>query len=164
MISSILVRPLINEKSMTLAKDNIYTFEVTKQANKPMLERLIKAKFKVDVLDVKIVNIAGKKKMQRSRRGYYVTSGIKKAIVRVKKGQTIGLFEQASNDQDTEEVEVKTAEGEVVAKTKEKKSLLKGTKVKIEKNQDSQDKKEIMEKEEVDNKSGKLGKRKGNVK
>ena len=58
-------------------------------------------------------------------RSTYIIPGFKKAIVKLKKGQKIGLFEIAS-------VQTETDEGEI--EVKEKKSLLRGTKVKIERN------------------------------
>lgn len=130
--STVLLRPLINEKSMLLIKGDFYTFEVGKDATKAQIEKIVKLKFKVDVLSIRTVNQKGKKKMQRSRRAYYFTPSMKKAIVKIKKGQKIALFEQAAAEPE-EEVEVRTAEGEVIAKTKEKKSLFRNTKVKIEK-------------------------------
>lgn len=129
---TILLRPLVNEKSMKLTEGGLYTFEVVKSATKAQIEQIVRVKFKVDVLDVKTVNQKGKEKLQRGRRGFYMTGGVKKAIVRVKSGQKIALFEQAAAPEE-EEVTVTTAEGEPVAKTKEKKSFLGRTKVKIEK-------------------------------
>lgn len=128
-MSAIILRPLINEKSMALTKLGFYTFEVSKNATKAMIEKIVKSKFKVDILSVKTINISGKRKMQRAKRAYFFESSAKKAIVKLKKGQKIPLFEVAEEEK---EVEVRTAEGEVIAKTKEKKSLLGRTKVKIE--------------------------------
>lgn len=122
--------PVISEKSMNLVKSGFYTFEVSSNMTKPEIAKVISDKFKVDVISVRTINIAGKRKMQRSRRLYYSTPATKKAIVQLKKGQKIAIFEAPAEE--TQEVEVKTAEGEVIAKTKEKKSFLKGTKVKIE--------------------------------
>lgn len=116
---------------MNLTKTNFYTFQVDLKANKEQIAKLVKNKFNVDVLSVRTIKVAGKNKMQRTRRGFFSTSPIKKAIVQVKKGQKIPLFEVA--EEEKEEVKVKTAEGEVVGTTKEKKSLLGRTKVKIEK-------------------------------
>ncbi len=123
----ILKRPLISEKSMNIAKLGLYTFEVSKDATKKAIAKLIADKFKVTVLSVKTINTHQKVRLQKSRKGYFSISGIKKALVQVKKGDKIALFEQASKG---EETQVKTAETEAV---KEKKSLLKGTKVRIEK-------------------------------
>lgn len=125
-----LKKPLITEKSMSLAKTGQYTFEVLRSMTKFQIARLVKDKFKVDVMSVKTINVPTKQKLQRSRKGYYTTDARKKAVVQVKKGQKIAIFEQA---QPEEEVEVKTGEGEPIAKIKEKKSLLRGTKVRVEK-------------------------------
>ncbi len=133
-------RPLITEKTMMLAKNGLYTFEVFAEATKIEIAKLIKSKFSVDVTGVKIVNTKSKRKMQRTRKGYFQTSPFKKAMVQVKKGQKIALFETASDEESSsakatgdKEVTVTTGEGEKVAMIKEKKSLLKGTKVRIEK-------------------------------
>lgn len=121
-MNAILKKPIISEKSTKLAKDGLFTFLVDKQMRKPVIARQIEDQFKVDVVSIKTINLKSKTKMQRGRRGYFIVPGTKKALVQLKKGQKISLFET--------EVKVETAENDVV---KEKKSLLKGTKVKIEK-------------------------------
>lgn len=126
-----LKKPLITEKTMMLAGRNQYTFAVFKEATKLGIAKLIHEKFGVDVVSVKTVSIKGKSKRQRSYRGTYSTGAVKKAIVMLKPGQKIPLFEQAAAG-DEQEVQVTTAEGEQVGTVKEKKSLLKGTKVKVE--------------------------------
>lgn len=127
---TVIIRPLINEKSMGLTRTGLYTFEVDKGANKDTIAKAVAEKFKVKVLTVRTLNRAGKVKQQRSRKGYFQQAHLKKAIVKVGKGDKIAIFEQAVP---AEDVTVTTAEGEPVAQIKEKKSLLKGTKVKIEK-------------------------------
>lgn len=127
-----LKKPLITEKTMSLAGVDQYTFLVDLGANKMQIAKLVADKFKVDVVSVKTVRVKGKKKVQRSRKGYFETADVKKAIVQLKKGQKIALFEKAAKG-DEEEVKVTTAEGETMGTVKEKKSLLKGTKVRIEK-------------------------------
>jgi large subunit ribosomal protein L23 len=126
----ILIRPLINEKSMNLITGGFFTFEIGRDATKGEVAKVVAEKFKVNPVSVRIVNVPAKRKMQRTRKGSYTVSGFKKAIVKLKPGQKIGLFEQA---QPEEEVEVRTAEGEKVAKVKEKKSLFRDTKVRVEK-------------------------------
>lgn len=144
-MSILILRPLINEKSMSLAKTGLYTFEVAKDATKAQIERYVHGKFGVEVLKVLTVNIPSKKKLQRSRKGYFSQGGFRKAIVRVKKGQKIDLFEAAAAPE--EEVEVKTADS-----VKEKKSLLKGTRVKIEK-ESTAGSSQLTDKEEVEKKT-----------
>lgn len=124
-----LKRPIISEKSMGLAKQSFYTFEVSKTLNKNEIARLVHLKFGVDVASVRTVTLPAKQKPQRSRRGFYTKTGLKKAIVILKNNQKIALFETVNNVDN--EATVTTDGGE--ATVKEKKSLLKGTKVKVEK-------------------------------
>ena len=123
----VLKRPIITEKSMKLAQSGFYTFEVDKGATKPLIAKLVSEKFKVKVLKVKTINVKGEIKSQRRIRKFYQTKGFKKAIVQVKKGDKIALFETPK-----EEVTVTTAEGEPI-KVKEKRDLLGRTKVRVEK-------------------------------
>jgi len=123
----VLKRPIISEKSMKLAQDGLYTFEVDKEATKPLIAKEVSEKFNVKVLKVKVINVKGKLKQQRKVRKVYKLSGFKKAMVQVKKGDKIAIFETPK-----EEVTVTTAEGGPI-KLKEKKDILGRTKVKIEK-------------------------------
>ncbi|MBU1000560.1 50S ribosomal protein L23 [Patescibacteria group bacterium] len=123
----VLKRPIISEKSMKLAQNGLYTFEVSKKATKPVVAKEISARFNVKVLKVRIINIAGKVKTQRRVKKTYTTGGIKKALVQVKKGDKIAFFETPK-----EGSVLVPAEGEPI-KLKEKKDILRRTKVKIEK-------------------------------
>lgn len=143
---SIILRPLVNEKSMGLVKSDMYTFEVGKEATKKQIEKMIHDKFSVDVLSVKTINLQAKRKMQRSRKGYFYVAGFKKAIIKVKKGQKIALFEQAVTSE--KEVEVRTGDGESLGTVKEKRSLLKGTKVRIESSGKSSESRKTDDKEQ----------------
>lgn len=116
---------------MKLSKSNFYTFEVGKVLNKIELAKLIEDKFKVDVVSVRTINIKGKTKAQKTRRGTFSIAPSRKVIVKLKPGQRIAYFETPTEDDGGEEVVVTKAEE--TKETKEKKSLLKGTKVKIEK-------------------------------
>lgn len=123
----ILYRPIITEKSMKLTEGNLYTFLVAKNAAKEQIKKIVSDQFKVLVLSVKTINVKGELKSQRRVRKFYQTPGFKKAIVLVKKGQIIPIFETPK-----EEAVVTTAEGEPI-KLKEKKDFLGRTKVKVEK-------------------------------
>ena len=122
----ILKRPIITEKSMKLAQANHYTFEIDKTAKKPQVAKAVAEKFNVKVIGVKIINIKGQTKTQRSVRKSYQTASIKKAIVQVKKGDKIAIFETPK-----EEAIVTSAESEPIM-MREKKDLLGRTKVKVE--------------------------------
>lgn len=128
-MTAVILKPLVTEKSMSLVKSGMFTFLVDKNATKSQIGKAVSGRFAVDVLSVSTVNMKSKTKLQKSRKGYFQKPSFKKAIVQLKKGQKIALFESAEK----EEVEVRTAEGEVVGKTTEKKSLLGRTKIKISK-------------------------------
>ncbi len=93
MISNeILIRPVLTEKATFLReKFNKYVFIVHKKADKISIKRAIKEIFNVEPIAVNIINKMGKKKRVRYKYGY--TPSIKKAIVTLKKGDKIGIFE-----------------------------------------------------------------------
>lgn len=124
----VLKKPIITEKSMKLAQNGLYTFEVAKEATKPMIAKMVAGKFNVKVLGVKVINVKGQSKSQRKVRKLYRTTGFKKALVQVGKGEKIAIFETPKE----EEVTVTTAEGEPI-KLREKKDILGRTRVKVEK-------------------------------
>lgn len=123
----ILKKPIISEKSMKLVQEGLYTFEVAKDASKPLIAKAVSQKFNVKVLKVKIINVKGRVKSQKRARKIYQTGGFKKALVKLGKGEKLAIFETPK-----EEVVVTTAEGEPI-KIKEKKDILGRTKVKVEK-------------------------------
>jgi large subunit ribosomal protein L23 len=149
---TIILRPLVNEKSVSLAKSKFYTFEVAKDATKLQVAKEVKLKFKVDVLSVNTINLPRKRKLQRTRKGYYSTSGTRKAIVQIGKDQKIAIFESLSKIED--EVEVKTAESEG-PKVKEKKSLFGRTKIRVEEQQEEDTAKAVEDKGRSRQQSGK---------
>ena len=87
----IIIKPVVTEKSMNLQAENKYTFIVDKKANKTEIKNAIEKIFEVDVMQVNTINVKGKTK----RVGRFVgkTAAKKKAIVALKPGQTIKLFE-----------------------------------------------------------------------
>lgn len=94
-MDQIIVRPIITEKSMDETAHSRFTFKVAKDANKPMIKKAIEEQFKVNVLDLQTMTVHGKrKKVGRTRRESHAQSW-KKAIVRLKEGQKIDLFEKA---------------------------------------------------------------------
>ena len=124
----ILQKPLISEKSMKLAQQNLYTFLVSKDTTKKTIAKYVAEKFKVTVLSVKTGTTKGKKKVQRAARKSYTLPDIKKAMVLVKAGQKIALFETPK-----EEVTVTTGENEPQIMKEKKGFLNRGTKVRVEK-------------------------------
>jgi len=90
---SIIRRPLVTEKS-TISRDegNKFIFEVDKRANKIEIGKAIEKLFKVKVIDVRTMNMTGKKK--RMGRVLGQKSDWKKAIVTLAEGNTIDMFEK----------------------------------------------------------------------
>lgn len=94
---NILVRPLITEKMTNItAIQGKYGFIVNPKANKVEIAKAVEKKFSVHVVDVKTVTRKGKTKTQFRKSGRFVgkTSKYKKAVVTLKEGETIELFEQ----------------------------------------------------------------------
>lgn len=114
---------------MKLAGNGLYTFEVGKDATKKIIAKLIGDKYKVDVVSVKTMNVKGKVKSQRTVRKSFQRPSYKKAIVQLKEGQKLAVFETLTKES---EATVTTAESEPVT-MKEKKDILGRTKVRVEK-------------------------------
>jgi large subunit ribosomal protein L23 len=90
---SVIKKPLITEKS-TIARDdaNKYVFEVDRRANKIEIERAVEKLFKVKVMNVRTMNMEGKKKRMGKVMGR--KSDWKKAVVTLAPGQSIEVFEK----------------------------------------------------------------------
>ncbi len=91
-IYEVIKRPLVTEKT-TIEKDakNIIAFEIDTQANKIEVKEAVEKIFNVDVVDVKTINIAGKKK--RIGKNVGKRSNWKKAYVTLKEGSKVDFFE-----------------------------------------------------------------------
>jgi large subunit ribosomal protein L23 len=85
-------RALTTEKSVIMREDhNRYAFEVAASANKLDIKQAVEELFKVTVLDVRTQNVRGKLKQLGRFSGR--RPSWKKAIVKLKKGETLPLFE-----------------------------------------------------------------------
>ena len=90
---TIVRRAMVSEKGTQLReKQNGYLFEVSRDANKIEIKRAIEAIFTVKVDSVRTIRVHGKPKRQGRYAGH--RPDWKKALVTLKKGQTIELFEQ----------------------------------------------------------------------
>ncbi|MCS7052248.1 MAG: 50S ribosomal protein L23 [Ignavibacterium sp.] len=97
-MNNVLIKPLITEKMTNLsAEKSQYGFIVNPKANKIDIKRAVEKKFNVHVESVRTMNYSGKTKTQFRKSGRFVgrTASFKKAIVTLKKGETIEFFEQA---------------------------------------------------------------------
>ncbi len=86
-------RPIITEKSTAQAAENKYTFEVDRRASKNEIAAAVEKLFGVTVLDIQAANVKGKTKRAGRRRTTSKMSDWKKAVVTLKEGDKIELFE-----------------------------------------------------------------------
>ena len=84
-----ILSPIITEKATNQSEQNKVTFKIHKGATKKSIKKSIEKIFKVNVIKINTINKKGKKKIVRGRKAN--KSGYKKAIVTLKKGQTIDL-------------------------------------------------------------------------
>ncbi len=84
-----IISPNITEKSTSLSEFNKVVFKVNKGASKNSIKRSIEKIFKVNVIKINTINLKGKTKIVKNKKAY--KSGYKKAIVTLKKGQSIDL-------------------------------------------------------------------------
>jgi large subunit ribosomal protein L23 len=84
-----IISPNITEKSTSLSEFNKIVFKVHKGATKSSIKRSIEKIFKVNVVKINTINLKGKTKLVRNKKAS--KSGYKKAIITLKKGQSIDL-------------------------------------------------------------------------
>ncbi len=85
--------PRISEKAIALAEAGKYVFDVPIDANKIEVTKAVESTFKVEVTAVNMLIVKGKVKRFRKMLGR--EKNIKKALVTLKKGQSIAIFEGA---------------------------------------------------------------------
>jgi large subunit ribosomal protein L23 len=90
---SILIEPVLTEKSNVIREQGQYTFRVNARASKPEIMAAVSEAFNVHAVSCRVINVASKPKRLRGRAG--VTATWKKAIVKVAPGETIKVFEGA---------------------------------------------------------------------
>ena len=84
-----IVSPVITEKATSLSEFNKIVFKVHKNASKNSIKKSIEKIFKVNVIKINTINLRGKTKLVRGKKSS--RPGYKKAIVTLKKGQSIDL-------------------------------------------------------------------------
>ncbi|MDP2637268.1 MAG: 50S ribosomal protein L23, partial [bacterium] len=86
----VLRAPRVTEKASMAAAKNEYVFEVYPKASKIQVKRAVEKTYNVNVVSVNTVNLPSKVKRIGRRLGK--TAAIRKAIVRLQKGQTIDIL------------------------------------------------------------------------
>jgi len=89
----ILIKPVVSEKSYHQIQENRYTFKVHKGAHKTQVRQAVEELFEVTVLSVNIIKMPAKPKRRGMIKG--TRPGWKKAVVELKAGDTIEIFEGA---------------------------------------------------------------------
>jgi large subunit ribosomal protein L23 len=94
MINYIVKKPLITEKTLALAATrNTYVFEVARTAEKNQIKQIIEELFKVNVVSVNTVLGHTHSKKTGRKRLHVAQPRIKKAMVQLKNGQKIDIFD-----------------------------------------------------------------------
>tara|TARA_B100000427_G_C15271463_1_gene491219 strand:+ start:90 stop:383 length:294 start_codon:yes stop_codon:yes gene_type:complete len=81
--------PVVTEKATILSEQNKTVFKVNKNANKRTIKKNIEKIFKVNVIKVNIINKKSKTKIKQGK--ISTKTGYKKAVITLKKGQSIDL-------------------------------------------------------------------------
>jgi large subunit ribosomal protein L23 len=92
-VNDVIIRAIISEKSMQHANSGKFTFHVAKGAHKGIIKKTIEDKFKVNVVGISTNIVKGKKTRSGTRRIEILKSAWKKAVVKLKTGQKIALFD-----------------------------------------------------------------------
>jgi len=90
---SVVRRALLTEKTSQMREKNRYVFEVDRRAGKGEIKRAIEELFKVDVVEVRTMNVRGK--IKRMGRFEGKRPDWKKAVVTLAEGNSIDLLSQA---------------------------------------------------------------------
>ena len=88
----VILAPVISEKSYSLLDQNAYTFIVHPEANKTEVKQAVEAIWNVKVLSVNTINRKGKSKRFRFTTGKRPDT--KRAVVKLREGDSIEIFEQ----------------------------------------------------------------------
>jgi len=88
--SQVIIRPVVSEKSYVLSAANRYTFRVHPDAHKTQIRQAVQELFDVRVVEVRTLSVKSKPKRRGTVSGR--TRTWKKAIVQLRKGDSIPIF------------------------------------------------------------------------
>jgi large subunit ribosomal protein L23 len=91
--SEVLIRPVVSEKSYEQITQNKYTFRVHQDAHKTQIRQAVEQLFEVKVVNVNVIKVQPKPKRRGNTKGF--RQGWKKAVVQLKPGDKIEIFEGA---------------------------------------------------------------------
>jgi large subunit ribosomal protein L23 len=90
----VLIAPVVSEKSYSLISNNKYSFRVHSKAHKTQIRQAVEELFDVKVVGVNVLKVQAKPKRRGFHRG--TKPGWKKAIVQLREGDKIEIFEGAA--------------------------------------------------------------------
>ena len=90
---SVIIKPVVSEKSYSLLDAGVYTFVVAPDANKIEIRQAVEQIFGVTVVKVNTLNRPGKRKRNRGKATFGRRADSKRAIVTLASGQSIPIFE-----------------------------------------------------------------------
>jgi large subunit ribosomal protein L23 len=96
--SQVIVKPVLSEKSFALSAVGKYTFRVHPDAHRTQIRQAVESLFGVHVLEVRTLSVKSKPKRRGLVRGR--TRAWKKAIVQVKAGESIPIFQGLEGTQE----------------------------------------------------------------
>lgn len=107
MSSHLIKKAILSEKSYAQMDHGVYTFLVDKTAKKNQIKKAVENQFSVNVERVNVLNKSAKtKRIARTRKTTTVGAG-KKAVVYLKKGQSIGLLVAKAEKPKSKKQEIK---------------------------------------------------------
>lgn len=98
----VIISPIITEKAMKATEVGKYSFIVAQKASKTDIKLAVGSMFKVNVVSVQTSIVKGRQKRNGTRRIETTEPQWKKAIVKLKKGEKIGIFEPGGEEEEKE--------------------------------------------------------------
>lgn len=92
-MKQVIISPIITERSMALVKQGKFSFRVARNVDKQAIKKAIRDAFKVDVVSVETTTQKGKTQRVGIRRVEKRLQPTKKAVVTLKEGQKIDIFD-----------------------------------------------------------------------
>ncbi len=92
-LANVIKKPLVSEKSMKAVEGNCYMFIVDKAASKNQIRRAVEAIFGVNVIGVRTMILKKKRKRLPNSRRAIQPAAVKRAIVELKEGEKLDIYE-----------------------------------------------------------------------
>lgn len=90
---NVIQKPIITEKSLRFASRGWYTFAVSLDARKENILKALKEDYKVDAIEIRTIRMTGKTHRVGKKMTTVARSDWKKAMVKLKKGQKLDMYE-----------------------------------------------------------------------